>query len=211
MANFSFKVEILQSINSFRLSQKKLGVILDLAQGLSNQAIAEGLGVSIKSVERILAELNKKLSKSSDYKNFHELFNPRLRLLISLLAQDLIEFHPETELRYIENLDQKLSQSLVLMAIGFSNKQIARILSINEKTVELRLTQLFDYFNIDTKNQSFENPRVSLFISAFCRSNVTRSQIKRLYKETTAGRIEQTFLELKTFIETLEEQHKIIG
>ena len=88
MANFSFKVEILQSINSYRLSQKKLAVILDLAQGLSNQAIAEGLGVSIKSVERILAELNKKLSKSSDYKNFHELFNPRLRLLVSLLALD---------------------------------------------------------------------------------------------------------------------------
>jgi DNA-binding NarL/FixJ family response regulator len=97
------------------------------------------------------------------------------------------------------------------MAIGFSNKQIARTLNINEKTVELRLTQLFDYFNIDTKNQSFENPRISLFISAFCRANVTKSQIKRLHKETTAGRIEQTFLELKTFIETLEEQHKIIG
>lgn len=211
MASFAFKVEILPAINSYRLNQKKLSSIHDLAKGLSNQAIADGLGVSIKSVERILAQLNKKLSRSTDYKSFHDFFNPRLRLLVSLLAQDLIDFHPETELRYIENLDQKLSQSLVLMAIGFSNKQIARTLGINEKTVELRLTQLFDYFNIDTKNQSSENPRVTLFISAYCRSNITKSQIKRLYKETTANRIEQTFMDLKTFVDTLEEQHKVIG
>jgi DNA-binding NarL/FixJ family response regulator len=211
MANFIFKVEILHSIDTHRLSQKKLSSIQDLAQGFSNQAIAEGLGISIKSVERILAELNKKLSKSHDYKNFHGVFNPRLRLLVSLLALDLIDFYPESDLRHIENLDKKLNETLVLMTIGFSNKQIAHILNINEKTVELRLTQLFDYFNIDTKNQSFENPRISLFISAYCRSNITKSQIKRLYRETTASRIEQTFLDLKTFVATLEEQHKIIG
>jgi DNA-binding NarL/FixJ family response regulator len=211
MASFDYKVEILNTINSYRLSQKKLATINDLALGFSNQAIAQGLGVSTKTIERILSELNKKLSRSNDYKNFHDLFNPRIRLLVSLVSLDLIEFYTESELRFISNLDKKLNQTLILMTIGFSNKQIAKILDINEKTVELRLTQLFDYFNIDTKNQSFENPRVSLFISAYCRLHLVKPQLKRLYKETLAGRIELNFLETESFINTLEDQHKIIG
>jgi len=211
MPSFDFKIEILDTINVYRLSQKKLLTIKHLAQGLSNKLIAEYLKVSVKTVERILCELNKKLSKSNDFNNFHQLFNPRVRLLTSLVALDLIDFRPQAELRFIDNLDFKLSQVLVLMVVGFSNKKISELLSINEKTVELRLTQLFDYFNIDTKNQSFENPRIVLFISAYCRSNVTKSQIKRLFKETSAARVENTFLDTKTFISTLENQHKVIG
>jgi DNA-binding NarL/FixJ family response regulator len=169
MSSFNFQVEILPALNTYRFSQTKLQILQNLALGRSNKSIAESLEISVKSVERILAELNKKLNKSNEYKNFYKLFNPRVKLLSSLIALDLIDFKPEVELRYIDNLDLKLSQVLALMAIGFANKKIAELLGINEKTVELRLTQLFDYFNIDTKNQSIENPRISLFISALCR------------------------------------------
>ncbi|MEY3370642.1 MAG: Bacterial regulatory protein luxR family [Cyanobacteriota bacterium] len=211
MSSFNFQVEILPALNTYRFSQTKLQILQNLALGRSNKSIAESLEISVKSVERILAELNKKLNKSNEYKNFYKLFNPRVKLLSSLIALDLIDFKPEVELRYIDNLDLKLSQVLALMAIGFANKKIAELLGINEKTVELRLTQLFDYFNIDTKNQSIENPRISLFISALCRSNISKAQIKRLHKETSAGRVENTILDLKNFISTLEEQHKVIG
>lgn len=211
MPSFEFKVKLQDAVKESRLPSRKLVVLEELAHGFSNKMIAEDLEISVKSVERILSELNKKFSKSGDYANFHQLFNPRMRLLLSLIAGDIVDFDTEIALRYIDNLGPKLSETLNLVAVGLSNKSIGDFLSINEKTVELRLTQLFDYFNVDTKIQSYENPRVILLISAYCRGNLSKSQLKRLHRETLPGRIEVTMQDKPGFVSMLGVDYKIIG
>jgi len=104
-----------------------------------------------------------------------------------------------------------LSKTLVLSCIGFSNKAIAKLFDLSEKAIELRFSQLFDYFNVDTKNQTQVNPRVSLFISAFCRGNIKKNQIQRLFKESSTERLDSIFEQPESFLSSLQEEYKFIG
>lgn len=176
-----------------------------LAEGLSNKAISEKLEIPVKTIERILNEINKKFDNKS------KAYNPRVRLIASLIYKEIIDFETETEPRFISDLNDNLYKTLVLSCIGFSNKAIANFFDLSEKAIELRFSQLFDYFNVDTKNQTQVNPRVSLFISAYCRGNIKRNQVQRLFKESSVERLENIFDNSNSFLNSLQEEYKFIG
>jgi DNA-binding NarL/FixJ family response regulator len=176
-----------------------------MAQGNSNKIISENLDIPVKTIERILNEVNKK------FENRSKDFNPRVRLLATLVTKDLIDYEIDIQPRYISNLSDNLNRTLVLCATGFSNKAIAKIFGLSEKAIELRFSQLFDYFNVDTKNQGNSNPRVNLFISAYCRGNIKKSQIQKLLKESSQERIKEVFEKPENFLANLEEEYKFIG
>lgn len=212
MVSFPIEVEILVEPSGF-FKNRKLALIESLAHGLSNKAIAEELDISIKSVERILNQTNHKLGNKAgkEFRDLEKLFNPRLRLLTSLITTEICEIHSDTSLRALDILNEALKQTLILSCIGFSNKAIAELFDISEKAVELRFTQLFDYFGVDTKSLKTENPRVNLFISAYCRGNINKAQIKRLYKETQFTRLDEILIKPKAFLQGLEGEYRIIG
>lgn len=176
-----------------------------MAIGLSNKKISEELDIPIKTIERILNELNKKFHNKS------KLYNPRIRLLVTCIAKEILDYKAETELSKITKLNSKLTKTLILSCVGFSNKAIAHFFGLSEKAIELRFSQLFDYFNIDTRNQSIENPRVSLFIAAYLRSNITKAQIQRLFRETQIDRLDQIYNNPNLILDSLEEAHRFIG
>ena len=173
--------------------------------GLSNKAISEKLSIPVKTIERILNELNKKFANKA------KAYNPRVRLLACLIYKGILDISTEQEPRFISDLNENLSRTLALCCIGFSNKAIAEIFDLSEKAIELRFSQLFDYFNVDTKNQNLRNPRVSLFISAYCRGNIKKTQIQRLFKETMPERLDNVFDQPETFIKNLEAEYRYIG
>ncbi len=212
MPSFSVEVEILIKPTGF-FRGRKLALIELLALGLSNKTIAEESNISIKSVERILAELNNKLGNKTTNTDtdLRKLFNPRVRLLSSLIAEDICDVYSPAKPRLIEELSEQLKQTLILSCVGFSNKAIADFYEIGEKAIELRFTQLFDYFGVDTKSLSVENPRVGLFISAYCRGNINKMQIKRLYRETQPERLDEILAQPAKFIAGLESSYKIVG
>ncbi|MDA0772840.1 MAG: LuxR C-terminal-related transcriptional regulator [Cyanobacteria bacterium] len=212
MANFPIEVEILVKPAGF-FKTGRLALIEALAHGFSNNAIAEELDISIKSVERILNEINTKLGNKAgkEYKDLSKIFNPRLRLLTSLIATDICEIHTNTSMRYIENLTESLEQTLILCCVGFSNKTIAELFEVSEKAIELRFTHLFDYFGVDTKSLRIENPRVNLFISAYCRNNIKKAQVSRLYRETHFNRLDEILMKPAAFLDRLDGDYKIIG
>lgn len=195
MVAFPIEIEVLVKPSGFFNSRRLLFIEL-LASGLSNKSIAEELGLSIKSVERILSEFNDRFGNRLQLESADspKLFNPRTRLLTGFLAEEICEIRSKSSLRFIEELNDALKTTLLLSCTGFSNKGIANILRITEKAVELRFTQLFDYFGIDTKALAEENPRVNLFISAYCRGHIQKSQIKKLYRETQPERLEEILI-----------------
>jgi hypothetical protein len=176
-----------------------------MAHGNSNKIISDSLDIPLKTVERILNELNKKFHNKS------KLYNPRLRLLLSCIAKDILDYEAVSGSYEFKKLNPNLNKTLILSCIGFSNKAIANFFGLSEKAIELRFSQLFDYFNIDTKNQSFENPRVLLFINAYLRKNITKTQLQRLYKESHNERLEAIVTNPKLLLDSLEEVHKFIG
>lgn len=212
MVSFPIEVEILIKPSGF-FKLRRLSIIESLAHGLSNKAIAEELGLSIKSIERILNEINTKLNNKAgkEFKDLEKLYNPRLRLIAGLLAGEICEIRSDAKLRLIENLSTALKQTLILSCIGFSNKAIAELFNVTEKAIELRFTQLFDYFGVDTKSLTIENPRINLFISAYCRNNINLQQIKRLYRETQFARLDEILIKPEAFLEGLEGEYRIIG
>ena len=187
------------------MKEKKVRVTEALAQGLSNKAISEKLDIPIKTIERILNEINKKFDNRS------KSYNPRVRLIASLIYKEIIDFESETQPRFISDLNDNLNKTLILSCIGFSNKAIASFFDLSEKAIELRFSQLFDYFNVDTKNQVELNPRVTLFISAYTRGNIKKNQIQRLFKESSVERLENIFDHPNTFLNSLQEEYKFIG
>lgn len=202
--NFNFRIKVSDKA-PLVLKEKKLKVLEAMAYGLSNKSISEKLGIPVKTIERILNEVNKKSNNKSKY------FSPRIRLILSLVALDLFEYETEAKPRLITELNDNLRKTLILCCIGFSNKAIASLFKLSEKAIELRFSQLFDYFNIDTKNQALENPRVALFISAYCRENIKNAQLKRLFKETQADRLDAIFANSNAFLESIEDDFKFIG
>ncbi len=212
MVSFPIEIEVLVKGGGF-FSARKLALLELLALGYSNKTIAEELSISIKSVERILSELNDKFGNKSkkEDSDLRKLFNPRLRLLASLIAESVCEIHCSASPRLIEELTPQLNQTLILSCIGFSNKAIAELYGIGEKAVELRFAQLFDYFGVDTKSLAEENPRVSLFISAYCRGNISKAQVKRLYRETHWQTLDEVLVKPDRFLAGLEITYKIVG
>lgn len=212
MVAFPIQVKVLIKASGF-YNPRRLVFIELLSLGLSNKSIAEELKLSIKSVERMLSEFNTKLGNQikREYGDLRKVFNPRTRLLMTFIAEDICEITSNANPRFIEELNESLRDTLLLSCTGFSNKGIAEILGITEKAVELRFTQLFDYFGIDTKVLNEENPRVNLFIGAYCRGHIQKSQIKKLYRETQFDRLDEILVKPEKFLTGLHNIHKFIG
>ena len=187
------------------MKDKKVKVAEAVSEGLSNKAISEKLDIPIKTIERILNEINKKFDNKS------KAYNPRVRMLDSFLYKELLDIEIESQPRFVSDLNDNLNKTLILSCVGFSNKAIASFFDLSEKAIELRFSQLFDYFNVDTKNQTRVNPRISLFISAYCRGNIKKNQIQRLFKESSSERIDNIFDNPNFFLNGLQEEYKFIG
>ncbi len=199
MASFEFYAKLSKDVDE-ELSPSKIDIIEALAYGYSNKSIANEYGVSIKSVEKAIASLNKKFKADSAS------YSSRMRIIASLLANDYIDYFVNEPQQKIDNLSEDLQQTLVLSCLGLSNHAIADMLAMTDKCIEKRLGQLFDIFGIDTKHQAVENPRVLLLINAFLRQNIRKEQIKRLYKETELERLERIIKEPEAFIKHIDNK-----
>lgn len=166
------------------------------------------MNLSLKSIERIFAEINQQFNPNF---NITQYYNQRIRLIALLIANENLNFQPKTEMRYINDLNLRLNQTLALVSSGLSNSGIGELLNINSKTVESRLSQLFDHFNIDTKGELSENPRVLLFVSAYCRGHSNKNKIKKLFKETSGINLEEILKDPNSFLNDLDYEHKTIG
>lgn len=212
MASFKFKTILLPEIEK-SFSSQKAEVLEAVAYGYSNKSIADEYKVSIKAVEKSLTALNKKLESGG------KLFSSRIRVIVHLIVNDLIDYKfIEDDIniqlghqKRIQDLNEDLKQTLLLSAVGLSNDSIARLFKISKKRIEQRLAQLFDAFAIDTRNLSVENPRVLLFISSYLRGNIDKSQLKRLYKETKRDRLERIIEDPESFLIGLEKDGNVIG
>ncbi len=202
MAELDFTI-ILSEEFSDKLSPKKAKLLHAISHGMSNKLIAESFGISIKAVEQAFAELNKAFGTRD------ELYNSRLRIVASLIADGHANL--ETEIRNSETtvLNDNLKQTLALTVIGLSTQAIAQMLGVSPKTIEQRLGQLYDYFSIDTQSQ--ENPRVMLLLAAIIRGNIDLAQIKRLHRETSIDRLKRILQQPEYFVQKLTKPSNIIG
>ncbi len=202
MSELDFTVTIAEEL-SLKLSPSKSKLIEALSLGMTNKLIAESFGVSIKAVEQGFAELNKSFGTRD------ELYNSRLRLISSLIADDLAKFNTDTSYAEVPALSENLKQTLFLTVIGLSTQAIAQLLDLSSKTVEQRLGQLYDYFGIDTHGE--ENPRVILLITALLKGNIDSSLIKRLHRETSVDRLKRILQQPEHFVQKLTRPPQIIG
>jgi DNA-binding CsgD family transcriptional regulator len=202
MAELDFTVTIAEELNA-KLSPSKTKLIEAISYGMTNKLIAESFGITLKAVEQGFAELNKSFGTRD------ELYNPRLRIVSSLIAEDLASFQCSTQCSEVPDLNDNLKQTLFLTVIGLSTQAIAKLLSLSAKTVEQRLSQLYDYFGIDTR--SAENPRVILLVTALLKGNIDSSQIKRLHRETSVDRLKRILLQPEYFVQKLTRPVQIIG
>ncbi len=200
MANFT--VTMTEELNA-KLSPSKTKLIEAISCGMTNKLIAESFGITLKAVEQGFAELNKSFGTRD------ELYNPRLRIVSSLIAEDLASFHSTTQYSEVPDLNDNLKQTLFLTVIGLSTQAIAKLLSLSAKTVEQRLSQLYDYFGIDTR--SAENPRVILLVTALLKGNIDSSQIKRLHRETSVDRLKRILQQPEYFVQKLIRPVQVIG
>lgn len=200
----NFKLTISENLVE-NFSPRRFSIVEAIAQGLSNKAIAQELGITVKAVEQSITAINKNLGHS-----FNGFYNSRVRLLSSLVSKEQIGFTSEFNLNKVE-LKDSLNQTLILTCAGLSNKIIATLLKCSDKNIEQRLGQLFDYFGVETKNQETENPRVLLFINSFIRQNIQAEQITRLYDKTEAEKLRRIMQEPELFIATLDCNQHIIG
>jgi DNA-binding NarL/FixJ family response regulator len=187
------------------MSPQRLRVLVSLSMGYTNKAIATEHKVSLKAIEQICTELNKIYETNSRF------YYPRLRIISSMIANDLLDYESQFEASPTQNLNEILTKTLFLVCTGLSNNCIAKLFSRSEKTIENRVSQLFDYLGIDGKNKESENPRVLLLINAYLRSNINKLQIKKLFRETRRERLERILEAPSHFIGNLEKTYNLVG
>jgi len=139
-----------------------------IASGWSNLSIAEDLNFSTKNIESITTMLIR-LAKIHDT-NGH--LNPRSRLVAKCYHAHKLRYFPSQEPPN-ELLSEDQTATLLLVAVGLSNKTTGKILGISEKTVESRLNNLFLQFGINAKANKIINPRLRLIAMANARQNIT--------------------------------------
>jgi len=204
MADLEFSITITETLAE-KLSPSKARLIEALSAGYNNQYIAESLGISLKAVEQGCTELNKLLGTRG------ELYNSRLRIISTLIADDHAKYMSETQYSEVVDLSEALRQTLQLTAIGLSSQAIASMLRVSVKTIEQRLSQLYDYFGIDTRSLDGANPRVILVIAALLKGNIDEASIKRLHKETSIERLKRILQQPEYFVQKLNRTQTIIG
>lgn len=169
-----------------------------IASGWSNASIAEDLNFSTKNIESITTLLIR-IAKIHDT-NGH--LNPRARLVAKC-------YHAQ-KLRYLQSqeppnelLSEDQTATLLLVAVGFSNKATGKVLGISEKTVESRLNNLFLQFAINAKANKVINPRLRLIAVANSRQNITQEAFEELWQKTNNSELDNLINNPKDFREFL--------
>lgn len=157
-----------------------------IASGWSNASIAEDLNFSTKNIESITTMLIR-LAKIHDV-NGH--LNPRARLVGKCYHARKLRYVPSQELPN-ELLSEDQTATLLLVAVGLSNKTIGKILGISEKTVESRLNNLFLQFAINAKANKIINPRLRLIAVANARQNITFEAFVEIWQRTNNVDLDQ--------------------
>lgn len=204
MANFAFQAKLSDGLGD-HFSDHQLEIIEAIAYGYSNKSIANEYNISVKAVEKTLTKLNK------EFKSNGKLYSSRVRILCSMIADGLLDFESKEQLTTLNDLSDSLKQTLLLNALGISNHTMAELFKLTDKCIEQRLSQLFDFFGIDTKHHSVENPRVLLLVNALLRDNLKQEQLKKLFKETSGERLLRIIQDPEFFISNLNNKYKVIG
>lgn len=157
-----------------------------IASGWSNASIAEDLNFSTKNIESITTMLIR-LAKIHDV-NGH--LNPRARLVGKCYHARKLRYTPSQELPN-ELLSEDQTATLLLVAVGLSNKTIGKVLGISEKTVESRLNNLFLQFAINAKANKIINPRLRLIAVANARQNITFEAFEEIWQRTNNVDLDQ--------------------
>ena len=204
MAELNFTLILSEEVKN-KVSPHKAKLLGAISSGLSNKLIAESFGISLKAVEQAFSELNKSFGAKDS------LYNSRLRIVSSLLAENLLNFETQSAYSEVPALNKALRQTLLLTAIGLSSQTTARLLSVSIKTIEQRLAQLYDYFGVDTRKMNTENPRIVLLIRAMLKGNIAKALIQRLHRETSIDRLKRILEQPEYFVEKLSRNHNLIG
>lgn len=169
-----------------------------IAAGWSNASIAEDLNFSTKNIESITTMLIR-LAKIHDA-NGH--LNPRARLVAKCYHARKLRYLPSQEPPN-ELLSEDQTATLLLVAIGLSNKTTGKILGISEKTVESRLNNLFLQFGINAKANKVINPRLRLISIANARQNITFEAFDEIWQKTNNVDVDQVVNNPQDLKETL--------
>ena len=169
-----------------------------IAAGWSNASIAEDLNFSTKNIESITTLLIR-LAKLQDPSGN---LNPRARLVAKCHHAQKLKYQlsqePPNEL-----LSEDQTATLLLVAVGLSNKTIGKILGISEKTVESRLNNLFLQFGINAKANKVINPRLRLIAVTNARQNITAEAFDTLWQKTNNVDLDQIVNNPQEFRETV--------
>ncbi|OGI10590.1 MAG: hypothetical protein A3I68_06785 [Candidatus Melainabacteria bacterium RIFCSPLOWO2_02_FULL_35_15] len=169
-----------------------------IAAGWSNASIAEDLNFSTKNIESITTLLIR-LAKLQDPSGN---LNPRARLVAKCHHAQKLKYQlsqePPNEL-----LSEDQTATLLLVAVGLSNKTIGKILGISEKTVESRLNNLFLQFGINAKANKVINPRLRLIAVTNARQNITFEAFDILWQKTNNVDLDQIVNNPQEFRETV--------
>ena len=157
-----------------------------IAAGWSNASIAEDLNFSTKNIESITTLLIR-LAKLQDQ---HGNLNPRARLVAKCYHAQKLRYQASQEPPN-ELLSEDQTATLLLVAVGLSNKTIGKILGISEKTVESRLNNLFLQFGINAKANKIINPRLRLIAASNSRQNITFEAFDTIWQKTNNVDLEQ--------------------
>ena len=157
-----------------------------IATGWSNASIAEDLNFSTKNIESITTMLIR-LAKIHD-PNGH--LNPRSRLVAKCHQAQKLKYQPSQEPPN-ELLSEDQTATLLLVAIGLSNKTVGKILGISEKTVESRLNNLLLQFGINAKANKIINPRLRLIAITNARQNITFEAFDTIWQKTVNVDLDQ--------------------
>lgn len=169
-----------------------------IACGWSNASIAEDLNFSTKNIESITTLLIR-LAKIHD-PNGH--LNPRARLVGKCYHAQKLRYLPSQEPPN-ELLSEDQTATLLLTAVGFSNKSTGKILGISEKTVESRLNNLFLQFAVNAKANKIINPRLRLIAVTNSRQNITPEAFEEIWQKTSNVDLDQLVNNPQEFRETL--------
>ena len=168
-----------------------------IAAGWSNASIAEDLNFSTKNIESITTMLLR-LAKLHDP---HGHLNPRARLVAKCFHAQKLRYENSQEPPN-ELLSEDQTATLLLVAIGLSNKTIGKTLGISEKTVESRLNNLFLQFGINAKANKVINPRLRLIAIANARQNITQEAFNTLWQKTNNVDLDQVINNAQDLRET---------
>ena len=205
MANFNFEVSFNEEL--FKgLSDSKQIVIQGLAFCYTNLTITEQSTIGIKSVEAAIRYFIKEYLAPTGY------YQARTRIMSHLLVHNWVRYHGEQEqFLPMVHLDQKLTETLILVALGMSNSTMASIFGMSLKGIETRLSSLFDRFDIETGRKQKENPRVLLVVSALLRGNIDKRALAKYYEMTTLDKLKRIIEDPHLFRMKLADINQYIG